>query len=129
MAARVEGGNPPCIWHVDASAAQARSLACAALGGVPDESGMRCCSGSCGTCGGDSCGLREGGATECCADDIDSSNVACGSPPCLMQTKEATEAAVQRHTAETHAGGCRARGGIPDPSGMFMSIICLVPSL
>ncbi len=45
-----------------------------------------CCSNSCGTCGGNGCGNRVGGANGCCVNTILNSGVMCKyfTPPCIM---------------------------------------------
>jgi len=107
-------GHAPCTMGVDPLAAKARTDACLGLGGIPDASGMMCCASSCGTCGGTGCEGRDGGAGSCCADSLDTANVPCGEPPCLMET----HAQAQAREAEVNAAECTAHGGIPDPSGL-----------
>jgi len=114
MASAQECGHPPCTLEVDAEAARARSYACLGAGGVPDESGMFCCSSACGMCGGPGCDAREGGASACCADSLEAANVACGDPPCLMET----HASAQARDAAVFSAKCRDKGGIPDSSGL-----------
>ncbi len=57
----------------------------------PDcERGVRngdvCCALTCGTCGGQGCGMRMGGAQNCCAGRIRDNDQRCATnpPPCVM---------------------------------------------
>lgn len=45
-----------------------------------------CCASSCGTCGGNGCGNRTGGADGCCVSSIAAANISCtySKPPCMM---------------------------------------------
>ncbi len=54
--------------------------------GIMDDSGNVCCAASCGECGGEECGAREGGADSCCTGAIIESGVSCGSAnaPCIV---------------------------------------------
>eukprot|EP00612_Vaucheria_litorea_P000946 CAMPEP_0171460798 /NCGR_PEP_ID=MMETSP0945-20130129/5524_1 /TAXON_ID=109269 /ORGANISM="Vaucheria litorea, Strain CCMP2940" /LENGTH=217 /DNA_ID=CAMNT_0011987061 /DNA_START=52 /DNA_END=706 /DNA_ORIENTATION=+ len=47
-----------------------RSVAVCPDTGIYDWSNTYCCPDSCGTCGGDGCHLRPGGATSCCTSQI-----------------------------------------------------------
>jgi hypothetical protein len=107
-------GQPPCTMRVDAKAAVARSFACLGAGGVPDESGLFCCSNTCGTCGGPGCDNREGGASACCVDSLQAANVPCGDPPCIMET----HVTAQARDSTVFSAKCKANGGISDPSGL-----------
>lgn len=99
---------------VDAEAAKTRGDACTAVGGIPDATGLMCCSSSCGSCGGTGCDARDGGADGCCGDNLEAANVPCGHPPCLMET----HAMAQVRDAQVFSASCKAHGGIPDPSGL-----------
>ena len=106
-------GHPPCTMSIDPAASSARVSACVGLGGIPDSTGMFCCDGSCGSCAGMGCEGRDGGADACCADNLEAANVACGDPPCLMQS----HAQAQLRDAEVYSAKCKDAGGIPDLSG------------
>ncbi len=49
-------------------------------------SGISCCAASCGTCGGDGCSGRPGGADACCTGHIKVSGKSCqvSGPPCIL---------------------------------------------
>lgn len=57
---------------------------CAAIGGVSHGNRV-CCAGTCGSCGGDGCDERDGGASACCEGHITDKGETCGTPPCLLQ--------------------------------------------
>ena len=113
-------GDPPCTMTIDPAASSARVSACLDLGGIPDSTGMLCCGSSCGSCGGVGCEGRQGGADGCCADKLEEANVACGNPPCLMET----HAQAQARDAQVYSAKCKRSGGIPDPTGLT----CCAPS-
>lgn len=113
-------GDPPCAMAIDPAASSARVSACQGLGGIPDSTGMLCCESSCGSCGGAGCEGRQGGADACCADNLEEANVACGNPPCLMET----HAQAQARDAQVYSAKCTQIGGIPDPTGLT----CCAPS-
>lgn len=113
-AANVPCGEPPCLMETHAQAqareAQVFSAECKAHGGVPDSSGLKCCAASCGTCGGDGCTSRPGGADMCCGDNLGAANQMCGDPACVFHTNP--------REAEARANACKALGGVADPSGL-----------
>lgn len=96
------------------SSTSSPSHLCVGLGGIPDSTGLFCCNSSCGSCGGTGCGGRHGGADACCEDNLEAANVACGDPPCLMES----HAQAQLRDAEVYSAKCKDAGGIPDLSGM-----------
>jgi len=54
--------------------------------GILSDSGA-CCPASCGTCGGNGCSSRPGGAAACCTGHIINENISCAdqSAPCMVQ--------------------------------------------
>ncbi|MFW6058188.1 MAG: hypothetical protein ACOC9W_04975, partial [Persicimonas sp.] len=50
------------------------------------KSGLICCSASCGECGGEGCGSREGGSSECCTNHVKNAANPCQvyGPPCIV---------------------------------------------
>jgi hypothetical protein len=60
--------------------------------GIVNASARVCCAGSCGTCGGDGCSDRPGGATSCCTSTILSSATSCerSDPPCIFPDPQCT---------------------------------------
>ena len=88
--------EPTCLGFVDTTGQRPHcsfkrisSDPCEALGGIlgTDANADTCCAASCGSCGGSSCELNEGGAASCCADLVREAGVACadsGVPPCLL---------------------------------------------
>lgn len=113
-AANVLCGDPPCLMEskqiAQARNSQGHGDMCAAMGGIPDPFGLVCCKASCGSCGGDGCLDRDGGAESCCSDGIVGAGDECGSPPCMWPVSHSV--AIEREVA------CAAAGGISDPTGM-----------
>eukprot|EP00903_Cladosiphon_okamuranus_P006180 g6077.t1 len=59
---------------------------CAPLG-IEDDNGIVCCPLTCGTCAGQGCRRRPGGASDCCGSSIMNSDVYCddtGVAPCII---------------------------------------------
>jgi len=52
--------------------------ACSGYDGVSNNGGTMCCAKSCGTCGGEGCGKRDGGRKNCCGGAISRKNKKCG---------------------------------------------------
>jgi hypothetical protein len=50
-----------------------------------------CCAASCGTCGGNKCEAKPGGAANCCTARIRESGRVCGKPPCRASTRLAAK--------------------------------------
>ena len=64
-------------------------LPCATYRGVLYAKGDVCCAASCGTCGGDGCGSKPGGGSNCCVGEIPLQQV-CGprqDAPCHLESK------------------------------------------
>ena len=88
-----------------------RVNACADAGGVADPFGTQCCPLSCGTCGGQNCSSRPGGAEACCGDQLGSAAVECGSPPCILESEDPD-------TISARVSACSIAGGISDATGL-----------
>eukprot|EP00953_Heterococcus_sp_UTEX-ZZ885_P012222 7015-Heterococcus_DN1.PRE.2 len=61
---------------------------CAQKGGISDSAKTVCCTGRCGSCGGNNCSKRAGGSAGCCAGAIKASQKMCANgntaPPCIL---------------------------------------------
>merc|ERR1712039_474883 len=68
-------GPPPCSYPAGwdwppARRASSPQSSDRCLDGIPDADGRKCCSKSCGTCGGIGCDARPGGAQQCCGSSL-----------------------------------------------------------
>ncbi len=87
---------------------------CTEIGGVVDYTRSVCCLQSCGTCGGEHCQYRTGGASGCCVGTIQASMQYCGTPPCVINTT----------IYESDHLTCEDVGGIPGQDNVCCASSC-----
>jgi hypothetical protein len=81
--------NAPCVRNRSSVPLLPQApRTCAQKGGISDSAKTACCTGRCGSCGGNNCSKRAGGSAGCCAGAIKASQKMCANgntaPPCIL---------------------------------------------